>query len=276
MKKIVKYLIAVAATAVVFTACKKDENRITLESGTAPVLKSSYTAPIILTLAGANNTVLRLDWTNPNYNFTTGPSSQDVSYTLEVDTTGANFSNPKKQSVSVAKDLNISFTAKDLNTILTKLEVAEDMPHNIEFRLKANFIGGAAPLYSNVVKMMITPYLDVVVPIPANGTLWLTGDATLSGYANPLGTPYDVNQKFTKVSNTLYELTVAMKGGGAYKLIQIQGDWSTQYHMITGGTWSGGQFEKRDADPGFPGPPTAGNYKISVNFKTGLFSVIKL
>src|SRR5438128_5737676 len=101
MKKIFKYFLAVTALAVIFTACKKDENKITLEGGTAPVLKSSYTAPVVLTFAGANNTVLRFDWTNPNYKFTTGTSSQDVSYTLEVDTTGANFTNPKIQSVSV-------------------------------------------------------------------------------------------------------------------------------------------------------------------------------
>jgi hypothetical protein len=32
----------------------------------------------------------------------------------------------------------------------------------------------------------------------------------------------------------------------------------------------------RDADPGFPGPPTAGNYKISVDFITGKYTVVKL
>jgi hypothetical protein len=66
-----------------------------------------------------------------------------------------------------------------------------------------------------------------------------------------------------------------MKGGGAYKMIQEQGNWGTQYHMLNGGTWEGGSLEKKDADPAFPGAPTAGTYKITVNFQTGTFSVVK-
>ena len=64
-------------------------------------------------------------------------------------------------------------------------------------------------------------------------------------------------------------------GGGNYKLIQEQGNWDTQYHMLTGGTWNSGDFEKKNSDPGFPGPPSAGTYKITVNFKTGKYTVEK-
>jgi hypothetical protein len=198
-----------------------------------------------------------------------------VSYTLQIDTTGANFTNPALQEISIANDLSKEFTVKDLNTVLTKLNLLENIPHNVEFRLKASLAGGAVPLLSNVIKIVITPYLDVAVPIPTNGTLWITGDAVGSGWSNPLGNPYDVNQKFTQVSNTLYQLTLPMPGGGNYKLIQQQGNWATQYHMLPGGTWSSGEFEKKDADPGFPGPPSAGTYKITVNFKTGKYTVEK-
>jgi hypothetical protein len=45
--------------------------------------------------------------------------------------------------------------------------------------------------------------------------------------------------------------------------------------MLNGGTWEGGSLEKKDADPAFPGAPTAGTYKITVNFQTGTFSVVK-
>jgi len=276
MKNILKYLFGLVAVIAVFTSCKKDENRITLEGGTAPALSASSTTPMTLVLGNANNFALRFNWTNPNYRLTSGLSSQDVNYTLEIDTAGANFTNPKKQEISVAKDLTTSFTVKELNTVMTKLEVLEDMPHNIEFRLKASLPGGSAVLYSNVIRMMITPYLDVVVPIPGAGNLWMTGDAASSGWSNPLGAPHVTSQKFTKVSNTLYELIVALPGGGNYKLIQENGQWGSQYHMLAGGTWAGGQFEKRDADPAFPGPPTAGNYKITVNFKTGIFTVVRL
>ncbi|MGZ8536995.1 MAG: SusE domain-containing protein, partial [Flavisolibacter sp.] len=204
-----------------------------------------------------------------------GLSSQDVTYILQVDTTGANFSSPAKQEISIANDLSLGFTVKELNAVLAKLNLVENMTHHVEFRLKSSLAGGTVPLYSNVIKMVLTPYLDVAVPIPTNGNLWITGDATGAGWANPLGAPYDVSQKFTKVSNTLYELTLNMPGGGNYKLLQDNGQWGTQYHMLTGGTWNGGSFEKKDSDPGFPGPPSSGTYKITVNFKTGLYTVVK-
>ena len=277
MKNIFNILFCVVAIVVMLTSCEKDEHKIMLESSTAPVLTPSSTTPIVLLGANKSNVALRFNWTNPGYKFTTGTSSQDVSYTLQVDTTGANFTNPRKQEVSISKDLSKEFTVKELNDFfgVTKMNLRVETPHNIEFRLMASLSGGAAPLFSNVVKIVITPYLDVAVPLPTTESLWLTGDAAASGWANPLGNPYDASQKFTKVSTTLYQLTLPMPGGGNYKILQDNGQWETQYHMITGGTWSGGDFEKKNSDPGFPGPPTAGTYKISVDFITGKYKVEK-
>lgn len=274
MKNTFKFLFSAFAVMALLVACEKDENRVSLEGGTPPVLTASSTSAMVLTSANAANTAIRFNWTNPNYRFTTGPSSQDVNYTLEVDTAGRSFGSPKKQEISIAKDLSVSYTVKEFNAVFSRMELAENRPHAVEIRIKASLAGGAAPLYSNVLRMTVTPYLDVAVPVPTNGNLWITGNAVNSGWSNPLGNPYDVNQKFTRVSNTLYELTIAMPGGGAYKLLQDNGDWSTQYHKVTG-TWESGSFEKRDADPGFDGPTGAGTYKITVNFRTGQYTVVK-
>jgi starch-binding outer membrane protein SusE/F len=270
-------LLLLSSLLLIVISCKKEENVIYYEGGTAPVLTASTTTPLVLDISKANTAAIRFDWTNPDYKFTTGISSLDVSYTLQVDTAGANFTNPLRQEVSIAKDLGKTFTVKELNSLFgaAKLNLQENKPHDIEFRVKASTTSGAVPLYSNVIKIRITPYLDVAVPVPTTGELWATGDAFSSGWANPLGNPYDVSQKFTRVSNTLYQLTVAMPGGGNYKILQDNGKWDTQYHMLSGGTWSGGSFEKKDADPGFPGPPTAGTYKITVNFITGKYTVEK-
>ena len=274
MKRTINLFVIACITLVGMWACNKDEHRDYYTSGTAPVLTASSTSNKVLVITDSAKTAFLLSWTNPNYQFTTGNSSQDVSYIIQFDTTGNNFKTP--QEISIPKELSRNFTVRDLNTVLTKLNLLENITHNVEMRIKASLTNNSAVLYSNVLKLVVTPYLDVAVPIPTNGTLWLTGDATTSGYANPLPAPYDASQKFTRVSNTLYELTVAMVGNGAYKLIQIQNDWSTQYHMITGGTWDAGTFEKMDANPGFPGPPIAGNYKITVNFKTGTYTGVKL
>jgi starch-binding outer membrane protein SusE/F len=256
-------------------SCEKDEYKISLEGGTPPVLAASSTTPLVLTRPNAANTAVRLSWTNPNYRFTTGPSSHDVTYLLQIDRAGQNFNSSVRQEISVAKDLGVTWTVADLNGILTKMDLPENVAYELELRVQASVSGGALPLLSNVIKLTVTPYLDVVVPVPANGNLWITGDAAPSGWSNPLGGAAETAQKFTKVSTSLYELTIALPGGGNYKLLQDNGNWGTQYHMLTGGTWESGSFEMRDADPGFPGPPTAGTYKFSFNFKTGRYTVVK-
>lgn len=259
-------------------SCTKDENKIYFEDGIAPALTASKTGSIPLSFATKDEEAIKLTWTNPDYKFTTGISSQDVNYLIEIDTTGSNFTNPNRQSVSVSQELERSFTVAQLNDyLLNQLVLVPGMSHNIEMRVKSTLGNNSVPLYSNVLQYTVTPYsIPPKVEPPTNGTLWITGDAAPSGWANPLGAPHDVNQMFTKISNTLYELILNMPGGGAYKLIQEQGVWGTQYHMLAGGTWEGGDFEKKDADPGFPGPSSAGNYKITVDFQRGKYTVVKL
>lgn len=275
MKKIILNYLLPSLFLIGLWSCEKDENQIFLESSKAPVLTASTTAPLVLTRSNATNTALRLSWTNPDYRFTTGVSSQDVTYLLQIDKSGQNFSSPQKQEVSIAKELGVTYTVAELNNILAKMDLPENVPQKLQMRVRASLANGAAPLFSNVIELTITPYLDVAVPVPTNGNLWITGDAAPSGWSNPLGGGYENTQKFTQVSSTLYELVLNMPGGGAYKLLQDNGNWGTQYHMLNGGSWETGEFEKKDADPAFPGPPSAGTYKITVNFKTGRYTVVK-
>lgn len=275
--KLVKLLLP-SLLMMVMWSCKKDENQIFLEGGTAPALKASVTASIPLAFASASDLAIKLNWSNPDYRFTTGISSQDVTYLLEIDTTGANFTNPNKKSVSISKELEKSFTQSEINDfLLNQLVLVPGMPHDIEIRVVATLVNKSASLPSNTLKFTVTPYaIPPKVAVPTLGTLWVVGDASANGWANPLAAPYDVSQKFTQVSTTLYELTMPMPGGGGYKLIQENGVWGSQYHMLAGGTWEGGDFVMQDSDPQFPGPPSAGNYKITVDFQRGKFTVIKL
>ncbi|MES1216708.1 MAG: SusE domain-containing protein [Bacteroidota bacterium] len=277
MKNIFKLLLGSFLITAILVSCKKDEFKDYFLGGTAPVLAANKATTIPLSFATKSEEAIKLTWTNPAYRFTTGGSSQDVSYLLEIDTTGANFNSPIKQSIGISKDLEKSFTQDELNNYLLNQLLVTGIPHNIEMRIRAGLGDNATPLYSNVLKFVVTPYsIPPTVEPPTNGTLWITGDATGAGWANPLGVPYDQNQKFTKISATLFELTLNMPGGGGYKLIQQQGNWDTQYRMIAGGTWESGDFKKENSDPQFPGPPSAGSYKITVNFQTGKFKVVKL
>lgn len=281
MKNKLKLLLGSLFIALAFSSCEKDENKVYFEGGTAPVLTASSTAALVLLPANQGNLAIKFNWTNPNYQFNTGISSQDVSYILQVDTTGANFKSPSIQEVSIAKELTKSFTVKELNTVLTKLEMKENIPHNIEFRIKSTLINSSVPLYSNVVKVVITPYLDVAIPIPATGQLFITGSACASDWTNnpPLA------QKLTQVSITEYTITMNFVPGKEYKFLTTLNQWQPQYGAKTGagGTASGGELGLNNNTPAYPSDPSsvptpalAGTYKITLNFKTGRYTVVKL
>lgn len=278
MKNIFR-LLAFSVFASGISSCEKTETKDYYEDGTPPVLSASTTT-ISLEPGLEANTAIVFNWTNPDYMFTTGISSHDVTYTLEIDTLGANFGSSKKVSTVISKELTKTYTVGELNNILGNdmlLQLDPRRDYTLQARVISS-IGSAVQLASNAVSFTTRPFQPPPkVEPPAAGTLWIVGDAAPSGWSNPLPVPYDVSQKFTKISNTLYQLTLDMPGGGGYKLIQIQGDWSSQYHMLAGGTWEAGSFEKADSDPQFPGPATgAGTYKITVDFQLGKYTVVKL
>lgn len=281
MKNIIKILTGFFITAAILLACKKDENKVIFEDGTAPVLTASSTTDMILDNSKKDAPALTLSWTNPGYRFNTGISSQNVTYTLQVDTVGSNFTlNRNIQEMAIANELGVTFTVKELNAFLSKMELNAGKPYNMEIRVKAALINNSLPLYSNVIGIKITPYLDFAVEPPGtaannydDGNLWVTGDCFPSpDWANPLPSPYDTGLKFTKIDKLHYELIVDFDKTGGYKLIQEPGVWSTQYHAITAGAALSGDFEKKDADPQFASPG-AGTYKIEVNFQTGKYKL---
>ena len=281
MKNIFKYILSASTLVIVFASCKKDEKRVVFEGGTAPVLTASSAGPFVLLQPDKDKLAVTFKWTNPNYKFNTGVSSQDVTYTLQIDTAGSNFTkNANMQEVAIANDLSVSYTEKDLNTFLTKMALTAGVTYNIEMRIKATLVNNSVPLYSNVLKMKVTPYLDFAVEPPGtlannynDGNLWATGDCFPSpDWSNPLPAPYDATLKFTKIDKLHYELIVDFDKTGGYKLIQAQGNWDTQYHALVANTPLSGEFEKKNSDPQFASPGV-GKYKIEVNFQTGKYKL---
>lgn len=274
MKKIIQPLFIAISSMVLLASCSKEEEREIFLGGTAPVLTASVSGTIPLGFATENNPAVKFSWTNPEYDFASGVSSQDVNYTLEVDVAGQGFAGATKKSISISKDLSIAYTQKAFNIVLSDLQLKLNSPASIEVRIIASLGASATRLTSNTMKFNVTPFAPPPkVPVPTAGTLWIIGDAVASSWNNPLPAPFDATQKFTKVSETLYELVVDFKGGGYFKLIQENGVWGTQYHMVEGDA-TGGTFEKKDADPAFIGP-AAGKYKMSVDFQSGKFTVTK-
>jgi hypothetical protein len=274
MKNISKLILFTLLLPAIFTACKKDEHKDYYLGGTAPVLAAS-TSAVGLSYATKDQQAMSFNWTNPNYQFTTGISSQDVSYTLEIDTMGSNFTNPNKQSISVSKDLSVSLTQSQLNDyLLNQLQLQTGVQHNMQARVKSTIGTTAALLISNVVNFTAIPYaIPPKVQPPGSGQLFLVGDATNGGWNNPVPVP---SQQFTQVSPTFYSITVSLIGGKQYLFIPVNGDWSHKFacHSTAGQAATGGDFGY-DWTDNFPGPAASGTYKIDVDFQRGKYTVTK-
>ncbi len=275
MKSILKLLFGSLVLGVGITSCEKDENKIYYEGGTAPVLSASSTAAQVLLIANKNNPAITLNWTNPDYMFTTGISSQDVNYTVQFDTTGANFTSPKKYERAIAKDLALTLTVGELNTALLAMDLVENMAHSIQVRVKASLINSTVPLYSNVLAITITPYLDVVYPVPDK--LYITGAATPGNWMGG-GDPELLSQKFAKISSSEFQIaSLAINPDQGFLFVPVYGNWSNKYGYTGAGlanNVNGDDFKPEGND--FKSPGVAGNYRINVSFKTGKYTFTKL
>lgn len=266
MKKLLTIFSMLVSVAGFFAACEKAESLPFYESGTAPVLTASSTT-LAPAPADSNNTALTLSWTNPNY----ATDSATYKFVVEMDSTGKNFANPDTKTVT--GQLTASFIAKELNNFLLARGYAFNVPVDMDVRLKSSYGNNNELKLSNVVKIKITPYkVPPKVVLPTSGRLFIVGDASTFGWSNDAAPPFPPEREFSRLDETTWAGIFQMTGTGGYKILQTQGNWSTQYHMASGGTATGGSFEYGDANPSFPSP-AAGWYKIILDFQAGKFTV---
>jgi len=264
------------------TSCEKAENKVFFEGGTPPQLAAS-TTNVVLEPGLESNVALALSWTNPEYKFTTGISSQDVTYALEMDTLGGNFSSSTKVTSVVAKDTKKVYTVGELNGILGNTMVLQLEPrrqYNLQVRVSSSISvsggGTAAKLTSNVISFTATPFAPPpkIAP-PASGKLYITGSATDGNWMGS-GDPELASQKFTQVSSTVYEITVKLTGDASYTFVPVYGDWGSKYSIKVKNDPNeiyGGEFQLGGED--ILAPPVTGTYKITVDFQLGKFTVVK-
>ena len=98
------------------------------------------------------------------------------------------------------------------------------------------------------------------------------GSATPGGWNNPVPVP---SQQMTKVGATKFTITLALNGGQSYLLLPVNGDWSAKYGCMGGNNTNnpnGDNFKPSGGD--MLAPSSSGTYTITVEFKTGKFTVL--
>ena len=236
MKKYLnKLLVSVGLGLFLLSSCTKQETQIYYEGGNTPVLSASLSDTIPLIPSDSLNAAITFTYTNPNYLLSDGISSQNVTYSIQIDTVGSNFSNPALQTVTGNLNLSTPITVRDLNTLLAgKLGLAFGQNHKIQVRLVTSLGSKQAQLISNALSFNVTPYAPppLITP-PTTGTLFIVGSAVAGGWSNPIDPANLTAQQFTQVSPTEYKITIPLIGAGEYKLIAKSGSWGEQWSVAT-------------------------------------------
>lgn len=266
MKYLSKLFVGLAVILAFFACEKKVPDLPFYKNGIAPVLTASTTT-IAPTAADSNNVALTLNWTYPKY----ATDSSNVKYTIEIDSSGRNFS--QAYTTVVMDSLHTSFLAKDLNNILLGFGFSYNTPYNVDIRLTSSYANNNERIQSNVITVKATPYVTPpkVTP-PAGNQLFLVGDATQGGWNNPVPTP---SQQFSKIDSVTYAGVFNLIGGKQYLVLPVNGSWDTKYSVQDNSIpnlANGGSFDL-GLPSNFPGPATSGWYKIVLNFQTGTFTV---
>jgi hypothetical protein len=125
---------------------------------------------------------------------------------------------------------------------------------------KTNPVNASVPFFEGDPAILVPP-----------GELYIVGDATPGQWNNPVPTP---SQAFTKVSDGVFELAIALNANKSYLLLPVNGSWDNKY----GGTEKlGGKLLANNQVPGSntPSPDEVGTYKITVDFTKGSYTVVK-
>ena len=122
----------------------------------------------------------------------------------------------------------------------------------MDVRVISSYANNNEQLTSNTVKIRMTPYkIPPKVALPTSGLrVFIVGDATTFGWSNDAAPAFPPAREFARLDETTWGGIMYFKGSGAYKFLQTQGNWGTQYHMVNGGTADDGSFVQENADPG--------------------------
>lgn len=197
------------------------------------------------TLNTMNNASNKFSWTAAFNGY-----SGVVTYTLQYDSTGKNFTSP--QSVLIGNSLyDKTFTEGEINDFALSEGIAGGTTGKLDFRIKSVTAQGATS-YSNTVSVTIATYIPLLrfyMPgsyqaATGNGTDW-----------SPSNAPEFIRDLRPAALNKLYYLYIWLPAGAEFKVTQGR-SWDVNYGG-TGGNLSAGGANFSVA--------TAGFYRISID-----------
>ena len=157
MKYIIKGLLLASVMGIVFTACKKDENKATVNVSNAKTTLTVSATTLVLDSVHVADKIATFSWDSVNFGY-----SASIAYTLQFDISDSFNSAQVKRVTGKVADL----TVEDINVMANALGLINGSPNPMFVRLQAvaTQVGtGAgsvliAPVYSNTITLSVNPY----------------------------------------------------------------------------------------------------------------------
>ncbi|MEO6452504.1 MAG: SusE domain-containing protein [Ginsengibacter sp.] len=241
-------------------------------SNVVKVTVTPFTDPSKLTTQNTTVTGTAATSTSASNTFSWSPAFPGyggiVNYVIQYDSAGKNFTSPFQIAGYGGNSIyTASLNQGDMNTTALTSGIAVGVVGKVEYRMKATTASGAVA-YSNVVNVTTTPFS----PVPAN--LYIVGDATPGGWANPVPTP---SQQFSKVDAYKFSITLLLDAGKTYLFLPVNGDWGHKYGGLGANNTNnvnGDDFKPEGSD--MKAPAVTGVYEIVVDFQTNKFTVTQI
>lgn len=251
MKKINIFLFSLLSL-IVISSCSDTEDPKIGTSFTSPVLEQIIPQNLVFTEeTNLTDGIGYWTWQKSDYGIPTG-----VTYTVEADTAGGDFTSP---ITLVNSETNyVAITAGMLNNAASNF-VTESKVVTLDIRLKSDISAQVAPIYSNIESVTFTGF------VATKDVLYIIGDG-LAGWDNSAGSIGNNLQVFfsndSKPSSKQYTYTGYFNGGGGLKFIVTAGNWGTAYaHDGTG------KIAQKDPGDNIPTPTVSGYYTLNVDLK---------
>ena len=261
-----KLMLSAAVVVTLFAACDKVGDLPVYQGGIATVLASSVNA-IAPAPADSLSDVVVFSWSDPKY----ATDKETVKYIVQIDEAGNNFA--ASSSKTVSGDQQVSFTGKEINAILLGKGYAFGESHDMEVRVVSSYANNNDQLLSNVLTIPMTAYkIPPKIALPASGKLYLVGDASEGGWSNPVPVP---SQEFVQTDETTFAGVFNLAANKEYLVLPVNGSWDHKYSVANKtlpNLSAGGDFGY-DLSDNFPGPATAGQYLIKLDFQLGKFTL---
>ena len=293
MNNIFKSALLLMAATLMFTACSDDrDSNPVLQQPSTFVLNTPAYANQAVDLA--NSQTVNLTWSQPDY----GGFPVAADYTVELSATNQWTTSYAEEVADESGETQCDYyvienvfssckaevSAADVAKALVVMcnYVEGEMPENQEVYARVKAVtNGADPIYSNVVKFLVTPYYIELKP--ADPVLWYmvgncigsndwdNGSGSVGTGLIPLlpqpGADVDGN------GNTVLVYAGYFPEGGQFKFIKVPGSWDTQmnYTNLEGDS----PVTDEDGDNHNIGIPENGYYYIEMNTVTSKFTMVK-